>query len=312
MRWETVSGSLSIARAQLRGNCGPRACIGLLHQRRHGDGAEEEVHGTKGRFMRLDEMSGIPLYVQIREKLRSELNQMEPGDPIPAEAELEMKFKASRITIRRAVEDLAAEGLLLRKQGRGTFVQRPKLTHELSTITSWTDQLKALGFSPRTAHRKVLHERASTHIAETLRLTTGEFVIRIQRVRLAGREPISYMLNYIPARLLPGFLERKFAEESLYEVMDREYDLVPAMAVDTVGTRPASKDESDALRIARKAPVLSVRRVSYLKNGAPLELALVASRGDRYQYQVTLRGPMRATTSSAFFGKALAHKGDER
>jgi GntR family transcriptional regulator len=71
------------------------------------------------------------------------------------------------------------------------------------------------------------------------------------------------------------------------------------MSVDTVGTRPASEEEADALRIERKAPVLSVRRVSYLEDGTPLELAVVASRGDRYQYQVTLRGRPRPVSSSS-------------
>jgi GntR family transcriptional regulator len=250
--------------------------------------------------MRLDQMSGIPLYVQIREKLRSQLAQMEPGDPIPAEAELGEKFRASRITVRRAVEDLVAEGLLTRHQGRGTFVQRPKLTHELSMITSWTEQLRTLGFAPKTNQRKVRLEKAPAHIVEALRLNKGEEVVRIERVRLANREPISYMINYLPSRLIQGFHQRKFTEESLYEVLERDYGLKPAMSVDTVGTRPASEEEADALRIERKAPVLSVRRVSYLEDGTPLELAVVASRGDRYQYQVTLRGrPSSASGSSS-------------
>lgn len=246
--------------------------------------------------MRLDQMSGIPLYVQIREKLRSQLAQMEPGDPIPAEAELGEKFRASRITVRRAVEDLVAEGLLTRQQGRGTFVQRPKLTHELSRITSWTEQLRTLGFAPKTAHRKVRREKAPTHILEALRLNKGEEVVRIERVRLANREPISYMINYLPSRLIPGFHQRKFTDESLYEVLERDYGLKPDMSVDTVGTRPASEEEADALRVERKAPVLSVRRISYLEDGTPLELAVVASRGDRYQYQVTLRGRPRSAS----------------
>ena len=249
--------------------------------------------------MRLDQMSGIPLYVQIREKLRSQLAQMEPGDPIPVEAELGEKFRASRITVRRAVEDLVAEGLLTRQQGRGTFVQRPKLTHELSLITSWTEQLRTLGFTPKTAHRKVRLENAPRYLIEALRLDYDEQVIRIERVRLASREPISYMINYLPARLVGVFHQRKFTEESLYEVLERDYGLKPAMSVDTVGTRPASEEEADALRIERKAPVLSVRRVSYLEDGTPLELAVVASRGDRYQYQVTLRGRPRPFSSSS-------------
>jgi GntR family transcriptional regulator len=261
--------------------------------------------------MRLDQMSGIPLYVQIREKLRSELGQMEPGEPIPAEMELEKKFRVSRITVRRAVEDLVAEGLLVRQQGRGTFVQRPKFTHELGLITSWTDQLRRLGFSPKTSHRKIQLEVPLAHVAEALCLAGQEQVIRIQRVRHANREPISYMINYLPARLLPGFLERKFTEESLYEVLQQEYGLVPAIAVDTVGTRPASEEEVEALRIDRHAPVLNVRRISYLADGSPLELAIVASRGDRYQYQATVGGQTRLGSAS-LLERLAGHVGDTR
>jgi GntR family transcriptional regulator len=247
--------------------------------------------------MRLDTTSGIPLYVQVRERLRAELVQMEQGDPIPVEAELEKQYGVSRITIRRAVEDLASEGLLLRQQGKGTFVQRTKLTHELSLITSWTDQLKRLGFVPRTAHRKYIEESPSSHVADALRLGPMEKVTRIQRVRLAQREPISYMINYIPSRLVPEFTKKKFGEESLYELLENQYGLFASMAVDTVGSRMATEEEAAALKIDSRSPVLSVRRLSYLDDGTPMELSLVTSRGDRYQYEVTLRGRPRTSGS---------------
>lgn len=246
--------------------------------------------------MHVDHTSGVPLYVRVREKLRKELAQMEQGQAIPVEIELERKFGVSRITIRRAVEDLVSEGLLVRQQGRGTFVQSPKLTHQLNLITSWTEQLKRLGFVPRTAHRKVGREKPLAHIAEALNLEPGEYVIRIERVRLASREPISYMINYLPEKLVPGLMAHKPSDESLYEYLSSEYGLIPAMAVDTVGTRAATEEEVRALRIEHKAPVLSVRRLTYLEDGTPLEVAIVASRGDRYQYQVTVHGKAKGAS----------------
>jgi GntR family transcriptional regulator len=239
--------------------------------------------------MRVEQISGIPLYVKTRERLRAELAQMKPGDPIPVEAELERRFGVSRITVRRAVEGLVAEGLLLRQQGRGTFVQK-KLTHELNLITSWTEQLKRLGFTPKTAKLKLTSERPLAHVAEALCLKPGEEVIRVERIRLANREPISFMINYYPARLVPGLIVRKKLGESFYDLLEKEYNLVPAVAVDTVGTRPATAEEAAALKIGQRAPVLCVRRLTYLEGGTPLELANVASRGDRYQYQVTVHG----------------------
>ncbi|HLH33676.1 MAG TPA: GntR family transcriptional regulator [Alloacidobacterium sp.] len=256
--------------------------------------------------MRIGKSGGIPLYVQIRERLRAELDEMESDAPIPSEPDLEKKFNVSRITIRRAIEDLAAEGLLIRKQGRGTFVQRRKFTHELSGISSWTEQLKRLGFSPKTAHRKVRIEPAPSHLTETLRLSPDERVACFERVRLAAREPISHMINYVPMRLLPGFSVRQFSGESLYEFLEHEFGLAPAVSIDTVGARTASDEEADALHIEPKAPVLIVRRVSYLEDGTPLELAIVVSRGDRYEYQVSLEDRSRRVRVPELFQAALA------
>lgn len=239
--------------------------------------------------MQVEQISGIPLYVRIREKLRAELAHMKPGEPIPVEAELEKKFGVSRITVRRAVEELVSEGLLLRQQGRGTFVQK-KLTHELNLITSWTEQIKRLGFKPKTAKLKITSERPMAHVAEALGLKPDEEVIRIERVRLADREPISFIVNFYPARLVPGLLRVKNPGESFYNLLEKEYKLTPAVAVDTVDTRLATAQEAAALKIEPRAPVLCVRRLTYLEGGTPLELANVVSRGDRYQYRVTVHG----------------------
>jgi GntR family transcriptional regulator len=278
-----------IARRRMAGQKAPPAMVMMFAA----TSAQPGGDSARKNPMRLDTSSGIPLYVQVRERLRSELDQMQQGEPIPVEAELEKRFGVSRITIRRAIEELADDGLLLRQQGKGTFVQRSKLTHELSLITSWTDQLKRLGFVPRTAHRKCAEETAPSHVVDALRLAQSEKVVRIERVRLAQREPISYMINYIPSRLVPGFMQTKFKQESLYELLENKYGLFAAMAVDTVGSRPATNEEAAALKIDKKAPVLSVRRLSYLEDGTPMELAVVTSRGDRYQYEVTLRGRLR-------------------
>lgn len=253
-----------------------------------------KVAGRLRSRISLDGTAGVPLYVQIRERLRAEVAEMKPGTAIPVEAELEKRFRTSRITVRRAVEELVDEGLLLRQQGRGTFVQKPKLTHELASITSWTEQLRQRGIEPRTKGLEVAIEEPRRSVAEALSLARGERVVRIRRVRLAGKEPLSLMTNFVPERLVPSFGAAMLENESLYEVLERRYHLVPALAEDTVGARGASKEEAAALKIPVDTPVVSVRRVALLEDGTPLELALVASRGDRYEYRVAVRGRRRS------------------
>lgn len=243
--------------------------------------------------MSVTRLSGIPLYLQVREVLRQELNQMEPGQAIPTERELESRFKVSRMTVRQAVDDLVVEGLLIRQQGRGTFVQRPKLTHELYNITSWTEQLEALGYSPETSDCEMEQIEAPERVAFALNLAKGDDVSRIRRLRLASNDPITLMVNYLPSDLVPGLSEKLRLHESLYEMLEKEWGLVPSNAVDTVESRSSTHEEAHRLKIEPWAPVICVTRISYLEDERPLELAQAVSRADRYQYRVNLRGRAR-------------------
>ncbi|HEV2417679.1 MAG TPA: GntR family transcriptional regulator [Terriglobia bacterium] len=235
----------------------------------------------------------IPLYAQVREALREDLARLEPGQAIPPEIELQTRFDVSRITVRKAMDDLVTEGLLVRQQGRGTFVQRPKLTHELNMITSWTEQLLAAGFVSRTVHLETEEIVPPKRIAISLDLGPEEPVLALRRVRMVSEEPLTLMLNYLPSRLVPGLGEKMARRESLYEVLEKDYGLVAARAIDLVETRTATDEEAKRLRIEHWAPLLCVTRVSYLEDGRPLEVGLAISRGDRYRYRVELRGRAR-------------------
>jgi GntR family transcriptional regulator len=232
--------------------------------------------------------AGVPLYVQVREQLREQIAAVAPGDIIATEPALCAAFGVSRITIRKAIDDLVGENLLIRRQGRGTYKAAPKLIHELNSITSWTEQLKALGYTPRTSERSVEEIPVPKQIAKLLQLDATEHVVVLRRLRLADNEPITHMVNYMPARLVPGFAAAIESSESLYQVLADRYGLVATHAVDTVTTRAATDMESARLRIEAWAPVLSVMRVSFLGDGTPFEVTVAISRGDRFEYRVKL------------------------
>jgi GntR family transcriptional regulator len=232
--------------------------------------------------------AGVPLYAWVREQLRDQIAALTPGETIPTEPALCEAFRVSRITIRKAIDDLVAESLLVRRPGRGTYKAKPKLIHELNAITSWTDQLKALGYTPRTAERTVEEITAPKQVASMLQIESDEKVVVLRRLRLADNEPITQMVNYLPSRLVPGFADVVNDFESLYKVLAERYRLVAAHAVDTVTTRAATDMESQRLRLEAWAPVLSVTRVAYLDDGKPFEVTVAISRGDRFEYKVKL------------------------
>lgn len=231
-----------------------------------------------------------PLYRRIERTLRAEIEeQLYPGAPIGTEAELEKRFHVSRITVRRAIDELVHAGLLVRRQGSGTFVARTKVTEELGILHSWTERMRELGFEPRTVDCEMLQVVPPAWVAQALRLDpeASESVLRIQRLRYGNEEPLSLMVDYLRLRYVPDLAEKGLEGESLYETLEKRYALELARADDIVTARSASLFESRLLGVAPNAPVLYVTRITYLPNDEPLVAATVVSRADRYEYRVS-------------------------
>ncbi|HVA89604.1 MAG TPA: GntR family transcriptional regulator [Chloroflexota bacterium] len=234
-----------------------------------------------------------PLYRQVAEELRAEIEAQRPGALIATETELERRFSVSRITVRRAIDLLCQAGLLIRRQGSGTYVAAPKVTEELGAIHSWTDGMRAQGLEPRTVHYEALQVTPPPWVAEALRLDPAVTLPRIQRLRYAGDAPLCLMTDYLAPRYVPGLLESGLMGESLYETLANRYSLDLARVEDTVTARAATVLDGSLLGVPTGAPVLAVTRITYLRDEQPLAAATVISRADRYAYQVKGR-PGRA------------------
>jgi GntR family transcriptional regulator len=231
-----------------------------------------------------------PRYRQIARALKAEIEEsLQAGDPIETEFALEQRFGVSRITIRRAIDELAREGLLVRRQGSGTFVAQPKVTQELGILHSWTESMRELGLEPRTVDCEILQVVPPTWVAQDLRLdpSAPESVLRIQRLRYANEEALALMVDYLRMRFVPNLMEKGLDGESLYETLEKRYGLELAWVKDRVTARSASLLEARLLGVEPNAPVLYVRRITYLPNEEPLVAASVVVRADRYEYRVS-------------------------
>lgn len=245
----------------------------------------------KGKQMSIIREDGEgPRYRQIARILRAEIEErLHPGDPIGTEAELEQRFGVSRITVRRAIDELVHEGLLVRRQGSGTFVSRPKVTQELGVLLSWTERMRELGFEPHTVDCEMIQVVPPAWVAQALHLDPQipEGVLRIQRLRYADDEPLSLMVDYLRLRYTPDLGEKGLDGESLYETLEKRYGLALTRVADTITARSASLFEARLLGIEPGAAVLFVTRVTYLPDDVPLVAATVVSRADRYEYRLT-------------------------
>ena len=174
-------------------------------------------------FIALDDSKdALPLYVQLKEFLRNQIenNEYQCWDIIPSEMELQQIFNVSRTTVRQAITDLTNEGYLIKKQGKGTMViNNPnKIDETLNKIKSFTHEMLEKGLQPSTAFAQIEITKASNRVANALKIGEQEEVYRIYRIRCVNHEPIVVFITYLKQELqLP--LDNNAYYGSLYELL---------------------------------------------------------------------------------------------
>ncbi|HSV31106.1 MAG TPA: GntR family transcriptional regulator [Atribacteraceae bacterium] len=233
-----------------------------------------------------------PLYIKISEALKKEISDgtYEAGDFLPTEDELEERFSASRTTIRNAVGKLERDGLVFRKQGKGTIVQEPKPIQNLNLITSFTETLREKGVTVETGNLSLDLITPPLRIVHLLSLKNGEKTYLVQRIRIADGVPIAFMSNYLVARLVPGMENKKNALRlmGLYQLLEEEYELELARASETIESYISGPLEADLLHLTDKTALFHTVRITYLADGTPFEVVVSVIRADRYEYRVYL------------------------
>lgn len=235
--------------------------------------------------------SPIPLYVQIKEYLRRSIQTgaIEVHARVPSERELAQQFNVNRLTASRALKELAQEGLIYSRVGKGTYVCPPKINQALQALSSFTEEMQQLG---QHASSRVLHaavEPASEPVARALSILPGVEVMRLVRVRLANGVPIALESSHLLNALCRDILAyHDFARESLYHVLREEYGLRMTYAHQTIEAQVASEGELRALECKAGTPILSIVRVTYTEADQPVEYVRSAYRGDRYKFHTEL------------------------
>ncbi len=233
--------------------------------------------------MQLSRQPSEPLYLELAQVLRGELRHYRIGDFLPGEMQLARRFAVNRHTLRRAVDELVQEGRLLRRQGKGTQVLQRPLVYPLQADSAYSESLAALGL--RTEARLLARRQlsASAEEARHLQLAEGAALIELSTLRLLDGEPVSLIRHRYCAshaeRLADyqgGSLRRYLGERGL--PLTRRFSLI--------GARLADRDEAAQLLMPLRMPLLSVFTLSCDATGRPVEIALSASRSDRFQYQV--------------------------
>jgi GntR family transcriptional regulator len=243
----------------------------------------------------------IPKYYAVKRQLLELTETMAPGSPVPPERELAHRYGTSRTTVRQALAELVVEGRLLRMQGKGTFVAKPKVAQVLE-LASYTEGMRAHGLHPRTRILEIGYVTADEKLADLLGIRPGGRALRIHRLRLADGEPMSIDTSHLPARRFPGLRKQLERHSSLYETLADVYGVEPAEGEETIETVLAGPNDARLLGVDVGLPLLLLSRHAFDAGGNPLEWAQSWYRGDRYKFVARLRrtapgtapGPRRA------------------
>jgi len=234
---------------------------------------------------RLDEASRLPLYQQLQRALRQaiETRVLGPEDALPAERDLAKEFKVSRITVRKAIDRLVGEGLLVRRQGSGTFVCA-RVEKNFSKLTSFSEDMRARGRRPRSVWLRKSAGTVTPEEALTLRSSPGTPVYRFHRVRFADDAPMALEYATILASCLPSL---DAVESSLYTALELAGNR-PVRALQRLRAVLFTAGQAELLQAKEKDAGLLVERLGFLKDGRAAEFTQSYYRGDIYDFVAEL------------------------
>jgi GntR family transcriptional regulator len=229
-----------------------------------------------------------PLYQQIKALLTRSLSKSEwkAGEALPAEPELAQRFQVSQGTVRKALDALTAEGLLVRRQGKGTFVA----THAEAQV-----QYRFLRLMPDAGPRQAMQrrflglrrERADAETARALDLKAGDGVLQLRRLLLAGDQPVVLDDLWLPARLFKGLSAERMAayQGPMYGLFEAEFGVQMIRAEEKIRAVAAAEADASLLAMAPGSPLLLVQRRSFTYADRPVELRRGLYRTEAHYYR---------------------------
>lgn len=216
-----------------------------------------------------------PLYQQIKSLIMRELQTgvWKPGEAIPSELDLAARFKVSQGTVRKAIDELAAENLLVRRQGKGTFVA----THAERQVQYRFLRLTADdGVTPDMERRLIdcSRLRAPAPVARALDCKSGDAVVLLRRLLMANAKPVVFDEIWLPGTLFKGLTAERLADYKgpMYGMFEAEFGVRMIRAEEKIRAVAADAASADVLAVPEGAPLLSVERLSFTYGDRPVEL----------------------------------------
>lgn len=235
----------------------------------------------------LDQRSVIPLYVQLMEKVQEYILSgiYKPGTRLPSEAKLAEIYGVSVVTVRSAIGILCEKGLVERKQGKGTFVSKPKYTRDIKKLQSFSEMCQGMGLEPggKMLENKLIFP--DKKIAAQLEQDKDTQVIFLSRVRYADEEPVVIENNYFPLSY-SFLLGNQFDNNSLFKFIKEENSIVVASSEKKIEICHATALEAALLNINKGDPLLLINSTAYTKDNQIIYSGRQLINGERFSLYV--------------------------
>lgn len=232
---------------------------------------------------------GGPLYLQLKRWIEDAVQKgvIKPGDALPSERDLAQKVDVSRVTVRKAVQQLVRDGVLVQRHGSGTFVaaQTHRVEQSLSQLTSFAEDMARRGMAVTSVWLDRGLYDPSPEETVALGISSGQQVARVSRLRLSDEAPLAIERAAISAEVLP---DPDKVGTSLYAHLEKSGNR-PVRAIQRIRAASLSPDDARLLEVPAGAPALHIERTSYLASGRVIEFTRSIYRGDTYDFVAELR-----------------------
>jgi GntR family transcriptional regulator len=233
--------------------------------------------------------SGMPLYLKLKRSIEDAVRSglIGPGDALPSERDIAARADVSRVTVRKAVQDLVKGGVLVQRHGSGTFVapRVERVEQSLSLLTSFTEDMARRGMSVRSKWLDRGIYPPSPEEMMVLGLSSTDMVARVSRLRIANDTPLAIERASLSSTVLP---EPEAVGTSLYATLQKTGNR-PVRAIQRISAANLGEADAQLLEVPAGSASLNIERISYLATGKVVEFTRSVYRGDTYDFVAELR-----------------------
>ncbi len=232
------------------------------------------------------------LYYQVQHTITQRISRGEypPGSQLPSESELSRELGVSRVTVREALRVLAEEGLLVKAQGRGTFVaEGAQVTQPPRTFTGYLEDLYDQLERVSVKHIEITRIPITDELRSILMLSDEDKeAVRIKRTRYVDKQPYAFTINFLPLEIGQHLNKENLKGSPLVRILEEDLKIQITHAHETISAAAADTEIANSLGIGFLSPVMHVRRVLYTSDDKPLQMVDSYYRGDKFRYSVHL------------------------